>query len=261
MKDQVDTQLRDQQAGFRKDRSCMDQIATLRIIVEQSLEWNNSLYSTFSKIINIIRNSYNCMTYRVVHEGKLTETFEVYYNSTYKNRNPNWTPFTQLEDLDFVDDLALLSHTRQQMQEKTNSTAATSAQVGLNINKQKTKILKVNNTNNDPVQVDGEALEEVKAFIYLGSVIEKQGRTDTDVKARICKARAAFLKLRNIWSSKELGLRTKVWYRDMEDNSGNSEESTDLHQLLSAKNHPDPLAKHDQHPGSLAENQSASCRR
>ncbi|VDP70332.1 unnamed protein product [Schistosoma curassoni] len=34
MKDAVDTQLRDQQAGFRKDRSCTDQTATLRIIVD-----------------------------------------------------------------------------------------------------------------------------------------------------------------------------------------------------------------------------------
>ena len=38
MKDVVDTQLRDQQAGFRKHRSCVNQIATLRIILEQSLE-------------------------------------------------------------------------------------------------------------------------------------------------------------------------------------------------------------------------------
>ncbi|VDP68222.1 unnamed protein product [Schistosoma mattheei] len=38
MKDCVDAQLRDRQAGFRKDRSCTDQIATLRIIVEQRIE-------------------------------------------------------------------------------------------------------------------------------------------------------------------------------------------------------------------------------
>ncbi|VDP35854.1 unnamed protein product [Schistosoma curassoni] len=38
MKDCVDVQLRDQQAEFRQDRSCTDQIATLRIIVEQSIE-------------------------------------------------------------------------------------------------------------------------------------------------------------------------------------------------------------------------------
>ncbi|VDP59798.1 unnamed protein product [Schistosoma mattheei] len=38
MKDCVDAKLLDRQAGFRKDRSCTDQIGTLRITVEQSIE-------------------------------------------------------------------------------------------------------------------------------------------------------------------------------------------------------------------------------
>ena len=41
MKEAVDPKLCDQQAGFRRNRSCADQIASLRIIVEQSLEWNS----------------------------------------------------------------------------------------------------------------------------------------------------------------------------------------------------------------------------
>ncbi|XP_055997139.1 uncharacterized protein LOC130047042 [Ostrea edulis] len=45
----IHEKLRDQQAGFRKDRSCTDQIATLRIIIEQSLEWNTSPFLNFSK--------------------------------------------------------------------------------------------------------------------------------------------------------------------------------------------------------------------
>jgi hypothetical protein len=40
----VDEKLREQQTGFRKDRSYTDQIAALRIIIEQSLEWNTSLF-------------------------------------------------------------------------------------------------------------------------------------------------------------------------------------------------------------------------
>ena len=47
MKGKVDQTLRDQQAGFRQDRSCTDQIATQRIIVEQSIKWNLSLYINF----------------------------------------------------------------------------------------------------------------------------------------------------------------------------------------------------------------------
>ncbi|VDO60816.1 unnamed protein product [Schistosoma curassoni] len=47
MKDSADSQLRDQQSEFRKDRSCTDQIVRLRIIIEQSVEWNSSLYINF----------------------------------------------------------------------------------------------------------------------------------------------------------------------------------------------------------------------
>ena len=47
MKDVVDPQLRDIQAGFRENRSCTDQIATLRIIIEQSIEWNSPVYLIF----------------------------------------------------------------------------------------------------------------------------------------------------------------------------------------------------------------------
>ena len=47
MKDAIDPQLREQQAGFRKNRSCTDQIRTLRLVLEQSLEWNSLLYINF----------------------------------------------------------------------------------------------------------------------------------------------------------------------------------------------------------------------
>ena len=53
-------------------------------------------------------------------------------------------------------------------------------------------------------------MEEVETFTYLGSVVDKQGGTDTDIKSRIAKARGAFLQLGNIWNSKEIGRNTKL---------------------------------------------------
>ena len=47
VREAVDPKLGDQQAGFRRNRSCADQIASLRIIVEQSVEWNSTLYFNF----------------------------------------------------------------------------------------------------------------------------------------------------------------------------------------------------------------------
>ena len=116
---------------------------------------------------------------------------------------PLWS---QLDDLDFADDLALLSHTQQQMQDKTNILAKTSASLGLNIHRGKTKLLKVNTGNTPAVTLNDEALEEVDNFTYLGSIVDKQGGTDADVRTRIGKARAAFIQLKNIGSSTDLTL-------------------------------------------------------
>ncbi|VDO57314.1 unnamed protein product [Schistosoma margrebowiei] len=109
-----------------------------------------------------------------------------------------WTSRMQLDDLDFADDLALLSHTQQQMQEKTTSIAAASAAVDLKIHKWKIKNLRYNAACTNPVKIDGKDLEDVKSFTYLGSIIDEQGGSDADVKARIGKARAAYLLLKNI---------------------------------------------------------------
>jgi len=47
IKEGVDKTLREERAGFRPSRSCIDQIFVLRTIIEQSREWNSSLYMNF----------------------------------------------------------------------------------------------------------------------------------------------------------------------------------------------------------------------
>ena len=47
IKSKVDEKLRPNQAGFRSNRSTTDQITTLRIILEQSKEWNSQLFVNF----------------------------------------------------------------------------------------------------------------------------------------------------------------------------------------------------------------------
>ena len=161
LKDAVDLTLRDNQAGFRKNRSCADQIASLRIIIEQSLEWNSPLYINFidfekafdsvdrhtlwrlmkhygipEKIISMVQSIYQVMFCRVMHSGQISESFEAktglrhgcllspflfllvidwIMKTVTSNRNNGiqWTLLTQLDDLEFADDLALLSHNKK----------------------------------------------------------------------------------------------------------------------------------------------------
>ncbi|VDP48313.1 unnamed protein product [Schistosoma curassoni] len=121
-----------------------------------------------------------------------------------------WTAQNQLDDLDFADDLALLSHTHNQVQIKTASVAAVSASVGLSIHKGKTKVLKFKAENTDPITLYDETLEDLESFTYVGSIIDEQGGSDADVKARIGKVRDAFLQLKNIWNLKQLSTNIKA---------------------------------------------------
>ena len=88
------------------------------------------------------------------------------------------------------------------MQEKTDLLNLVSAQTGLNINMNKTKIMKANTKNKNVVTVGGKPLEETDCFTYLGSKI--------NTKARIHKARVAFLMLSKIWKSKLIKLKTNI---------------------------------------------------
>ena len=127
------------------------------IIVEQSVEWQSSLYINFidfekafdsvnregmrqlmrhygiqSKIVTIIETLYENFTVQIVHETSFTDPFHVktgvkqgcllsptlfllvidwITRQTFnKPRGIQWTMTRRLEDLDFADDLALLSH-------------------------------------------------------------------------------------------------------------------------------------------------------
>ncbi|VDP31752.1 unnamed protein product [Schistosoma curassoni] len=115
-----------------------------------------------------------------------------------------WTARIQLDDLDFADDLALLSQTQQQMQEKTTIVTAVSTAVGLSIHKGKSKILRYNTARTNPLTIDGKDLKDVKTFTYLGIITDELGGSDADVEARIGKAKAVYLQLKNIRNSKQL---------------------------------------------------------
>ncbi|VDP37565.1 unnamed protein product [Schistosoma curassoni] len=57
----------------------------------------------------------------------------------------------------------------------------------------------------DSITYDGETLEDMESFMYMGSIIDEQRGSDANVKAR-----AAFLQLKNIWNSKQLSTNIKV---------------------------------------------------
>ena len=74
-----------------------------------------------------------------------------------------WKLCSKLEDLDFGDDIALISSTREQIQRKGRSLSTNSKGIGLKIDAEKTKLLRLNTSNTEKVQVDDQDIEEVES--------------------------------------------------------------------------------------------------
>ena len=96
------------------------------------------------------------------------------------------------------------------MQDKTDLLNIVSAQTGLNIIMNKTELMKANTKSKHVATVGGKPLEETDCLTYLASKFNKTGGTEEDTKARIQKARVAFLILSKIWKSKLIKLKTKM---------------------------------------------------
>ena len=119
-----------------------------------------------------------------------------------------WTLSRQLKDVDFADDVALLSHCHDNMQDK--ETSLYEPKLGLKINKKKTRTMRANHVNKNSIQLTGEDIEDVEQFTYLGSVVSSDGGTNRNIKSSIGKATAAFKIPRPIWTSQVISVKTKT---------------------------------------------------
>ena len=85
-------------------------------------------------------------------------------------------------DLDFADDIGLISNTTEQAQIILNEVEKAALQVGLHMNASKTKCMFFNQDQNDDIQtLDGSKLEVVTDFKYLGAWI---GSSRHDIQVR-----------------------------------------------------------------------------
>ena len=124
-----------------------------------------------------------------------------------------WQKQSRLTDLDFADDLAILVEEENVCQEMTTKLEEQSAQVGLNISGEKTKVMGITQcppTRPIAVAQGNIEIEYVERFTYLGSVISRDGDVEADINTRLAKAAAVFRRLDNVWRSSTLSLKIKL---------------------------------------------------
>ena len=108
-------------------------------------------------------------------------------------------PKQVLTDLDFADDISLLSDEIEQAQELLLRVERECNKVGLGINAKKTKVLPFNTENPTTLHTtDGTEIEFVEDFKYLGAWVES---TEKDISIRKALSWRSMNKMSRIWSS------------------------------------------------------------
>ncbi|KAL6481095.1 hypothetical protein MHYP_G00091750 [Metynnis hypsauchen] len=196
-------------------------------------------YCVPEKIINIIRNAYKGCEARVRVGGELTDWFCI---ETGVRQGCVWSPILfgvlidwllrkacdgygiqleksirtlrgfregwKLPDLDFADDVALITSGDQKATEALSRLRRAGEEVGLVVSTEKTKVMPVGQTEIN-VEDEGHPINKVETFCYLGSNVTVENTIDEEINIRIGRAASAFQNLRNTWKAK-IRLSTKL---------------------------------------------------
>jgi hypothetical protein len=254
----VDQSLRENQSGFRPGRSTIDQIYTLRQVLETRREFRRPTIIAFidfkaafdsvdrkrmyqlladfglpSKIVRLVEQMYmgsenvvraasgTSAPFSVltgVKQGALLSptlfiiVLDFVLRAAMSGCRGVWIDgSTHLTDLDYADDAALMAESVEDMQDMIDSLEDAAAAVGLVLSAEKTKTMRSPELPEDPVMLQGQPLEDVNSFVYLGSTITINGDASGDVMARLAKAGSAFEQLSaSLWSLPGVQTNTKI---------------------------------------------------
>ena len=113
-----------------------------------------------------------------------------------------------INNLRYADDTTLMAESEEELKSLLMKVKEESKEVGLKLNIQKTKIMA-----SGPIpswQIDGETMETVTDFIFLGSRITADGDCSHGIKRRLLLGRKVMTNLDSILRSRDIPFPTKV---------------------------------------------------
>ena len=113
-----------------------------------------------------------------------------------------------INNLRYADDTTLMAESEEEPKSLLMKVKEESENVGLKLNIQKTKIMV-----SSPItswQIDGETMETMRDFIFLGSKITADGDCSHEIKRRLLLGRKVMTNLESLLKNRDITLPTKV---------------------------------------------------
>ena len=113
-----------------------------------------------------------------------------------------------INNLRYADDTTLMAESEEELKSLLMKVKEESEKSGLKLNIQKTKIMASGPSTSR--EIDGETLETVSDFIFLGSKITADGDWSHEIKRCLLLGRKVMINLDSILKSRDITLPTKV---------------------------------------------------
>ena len=113
-----------------------------------------------------------------------------------------------INNLKYADDTTLMAESEEELRSLLMKVKVESEKVGLKLNIQKMKIMAYGPTTS--WEINGETVETVSDFIFLGSKITADGDCSHEIKRRLLLVRKVMTNLDSILKSRDITLPTKV---------------------------------------------------
>ena len=113
-----------------------------------------------------------------------------------------------INNLRYVDDTTLTVESKEELKSLLMKVQEESEKIGLKLNIQKTKIMASGPIT--PWQIDGETVETVLDFIFLGPRITADGACSHEIKRHLLLGRKVMTNLDSMFKSRDITLPTKV---------------------------------------------------
>ena len=113
-----------------------------------------------------------------------------------------------INNLRYADDTTLMAESEEDLKSLFMKVKVGSEKVGLKLNIQKMKIMA-----SGPItswEIDGETVETVSDFIFMGSKINADGDCSHEIKRRLLLGRKVMTNLDSIFKSRGITLPTKI---------------------------------------------------
>ena len=110
----------------------------------------------------------------------------------------------------FADDIDLMGGSNGERQDLTIRLVDRGAAYGMEVRTEKSKIM-TNSTNNisADISMNGQRLEEVTSFKYLGATLCRNDTCSAEVRIRIASAMASMATLNRIWQCNTISFASK----------------------------------------------------